>query len=119
MHRLEAWIITQHPAATERLCSILYTAGITKTVTAKTFPPHTALSAESIVILYHKSHISARIAEAAALSRETGCRILLLLDPDRYVHYLDAAREANIMLLLMPVAAQTLLDVLSESPAAS
>ena len=66
---------------------------------------------DSILMIYAKTRISTVMQNAA----DSGCPVVMLLNPDCYAMYLDRARHLGITLLLMPAPPYALLDAVQEA----
>lgn len=103
-------ILSESAAIGMRLRDILYQAGYT----AEKVSNLSALSGEQqcdILIIYAKTRISDIMQNAS----DSGCPVILMLNPDYYAMYLDRARHAGIALLLMPVEPYKLLECVREA----
>ena len=112
---MQIWVITSEFSAGKRICSYLRENGCDQIALLRCPPAESRLSEESVLIFYQKTQITEWLRTAAALQRETHCRAILLLDPDKYARFLDAGRAADIPLLMMPVTCSMLSEALHYS----
>lgn len=113
-NREEIWIITPYFETGRRLAAMAADTGVQGIRQLKTMPQHPELTAECTVLLYQKERITETLRVLSAWQRQYGCRGILLLDPDKYARFLDAARAMNVKLLMMPVSCRELTEQLAE-----
>ena len=107
-------IFSESAAIGRRLRDILYQAGYAD-ITVSDLSVLSAQRQHEAIIIYAKT----RIPEIMQNAADSGCPVILLLNPDCYAMYRDRARHAGIALLLMPVAPYMLLDTVQEISAIS
>ena len=103
-------ILSESAAVGTRLRDILYQDGFAE-IQLSDLSAKPDQSENEILIIYAKSRISDVMANLA----DSGCKVLLLLNPDCYAMHLDRARHLGITLLLMPVTPYILLDAVREA----
>ncbi|MBR3447759.1 MAG: hypothetical protein IKH27_08150 [Oscillospiraceae bacterium] len=103
-------ILSESAAVGMRLREILYQAGYAD-ILLSDLSAMPAERQDSLLMIYAKTHIASVMQNAA----DSGCPVVLLLNPDCYAMYLDRARYLGITLLLMPAAPYMLLDAVQNA----
>lgn len=103
-------ILSESAAVGTRLRNILYQAGYADILLSdlSAMPEERQ---DSLLMIYAKTRISAVMQNAA----DSGCPVVMLLNPDCYAMYLERARHLGITLLLMPAPPYALLDAVQEA----
>ena len=107
-------ILSESAAIGRRLRDILFQAGYAD-ITVSDLPAIPAEPQDTLLIIYAKSRIPGIMQSAA----DSGCPVILLLNPDSYALFRERAGHTGITLLLMPVAPFMLLDAVQELTATS
>lgn len=105
-------IFSESAATGRRMRDILYPAGYAYITVSDLSALYTGYSGrqDGIMIIYAKT----RIPDIIQIAADSGCPVILLLNPDCYAMYRDRAGHLGITLLLMPVSPYMLLDAVQE-----